>query len=605
LKFTRKSKIKILNKDGLDIANRSVSLYREGLNREKLTKLKVTTYKLENGKVESYKMSNDNEFEESISDNLDKVFFNAVQVGVGDIVEIEYSIISDFLFNLQPWDFQSMYPVEYSRYKVLLPEYFNYNKSIHGYIKVESLPLKGENQKFTIQYDNRHTQFGNSGDRGSYDINSHSTLHTYVAREVEAFREEPYLSSARNFMSSIKFELLSVKFPYSTVDVYSRDWASIDKQFLEHKGFGGYISDRNDGRYVLEQLQLQGNTPEEIVLNTYLSILQYVKFNGKLRTLTNSSLRDVFKQGEGSSAEINLMLVNLLNQQGVESYPVVASTRDHGMVRTSYASLSQFNHVVAAVIIDSSLVFMDASCASCLPGTLPFRTLNGTARLVHPSQRGWVNLSSTQKGITSTAVVARLSESEWSANVQRNFSGYHAFLERLKVNNEGSSEEYIAALANDYSNYKISNPAMNGFEAPEQDLMLTMDIHSGSIEKLGSKLLITPSFMFSFSDNPFKSENRTYPVDFGYRQAENYSITYHLPDNYHMDANPEPARIVLPDGKGSFMYQVIKVGKMIQVQFRYELNESMYSSEDYPLLKQFFSLMIDKINEPLVLDKQS
>ena len=72
-----------------------------------------------------------------------------------------------------------------------------------------------------------------------------------------------------------------------------------------------------------------------------------------------------------------------------------------------------------------------------------------------------------------------------------------------------------------------------------------------------------------------------------------------------MDANPEPARIVLPDGKGSFMYQVIKVGKMIQVQFRYELNESMYSSEDYPLLKQFFSLMIDKINEPLVLDKQS
>src|ERR1043165_4345378 len=49
-------RIHVLNKNGYDIANVSISLYTNGSSEEQLDKLKAVTYNLENGKVVESKL---------------------------------------------------------------------------------------------------------------------------------------------------------------------------------------------------------------------------------------------------------------------------------------------------------------------------------------------------------------------------------------------------------------------------------------------------------------------------------------------------------------------------------------------------------------------
>ena len=110
LDFRRHKRIKILNNKGFDAANLSIYLYSDGSDVEKLQEIKAQTYNLENNSVVVTKLSTKDIFEEKVKKNLVKKKFTFPAVKAGSIIEVEYMIKSDFLFNLQPWSFQGDYP---------------------------------------------------------------------------------------------------------------------------------------------------------------------------------------------------------------------------------------------------------------------------------------------------------------------------------------------------------------------------------------------------------------------------------------------------------------------------------------------------------------
>ena len=71
LVYKHYKRIHILNKNGYDIANVSISLFSNGEDEEQLDKLRAVTYNLENGKVVETKLDvKNNVFKEKISRNL-------------------------------------------------------------------------------------------------------------------------------------------------------------------------------------------------------------------------------------------------------------------------------------------------------------------------------------------------------------------------------------------------------------------------------------------------------------------------------------------------------------------------------------------------------
>jgi len=129
------TRIKILNKNGFDAANVQVHLYTNGKDEEKLENLKGYTYNLEDGKVVETKLDNASIFKDKLSKKYTLRKFTLPAIKEGSIIEYTYTIKSDFIENLQPWEFQGEYPILWSEYEVSIPEFFNYVSLAQGYLE--------------------------------------------------------------------------------------------------------------------------------------------------------------------------------------------------------------------------------------------------------------------------------------------------------------------------------------------------------------------------------------------------------------------------------------------------------------------------------------
>ena len=135
LEFKTFRRAHILNKNGYDIARcRDLHLYRWQGGRRTDFVLKAYTYNLENGKVVETKLDvKESVFKEKIDKNCTIKKFTFPNIKEGSIIEYEYKLKSDFICNLQPWDFQGEYPCLWSEYNVSMPEFYYYVTLSQGY----------------------------------------------------------------------------------------------------------------------------------------------------------------------------------------------------------------------------------------------------------------------------------------------------------------------------------------------------------------------------------------------------------------------------------------------------------------------------------------
>ena len=138
LQFDRLKRIKILSKEGLEYANIRIPLYHDGDIDEKLMGLKAMTINLENGKVQETKLKSDAVFHEKQDANIDLKKVTLPNAKVGSVIDISYSIRSEFIFNFQDWEFQNSIPTVWSEYRASIPEYFSYDMYMQGYVELTS-----------------------------------------------------------------------------------------------------------------------------------------------------------------------------------------------------------------------------------------------------------------------------------------------------------------------------------------------------------------------------------------------------------------------------------------------------------------------------------
>lgn len=118
LLFRKFKRIKVVDKNGYDVATVEIPLYVSGQSEEKLLNLKAVAYNLEDGKVVETKLESKGVFTDKYDKNHIVKKFTIPAVKEGTIIEYTYSVTSPFYFNLQPWNFQDEYPCLLSEYSV-------------------------------------------------------------------------------------------------------------------------------------------------------------------------------------------------------------------------------------------------------------------------------------------------------------------------------------------------------------------------------------------------------------------------------------------------------------------------------------------------------
>lgn len=603
LQFERHTIIKVLTKDGYDWADQEIELYQDGADKEEVFTLKGNSYNLENGKVERTKLDKKSIFYENRNDFWDVQKFTMPNVKEGTVIEFTYTVMSDFFFNLRSWQFQYDIPVVYSEYNTAIPQYFTFRKITQGY---HPMSLNEEKQiaKSIVFRSFERSNVGNrESSSSSNEVRYVDFTTKLIAANIPAIRDEAYVSSMDNYVTKIDFELQSTQFPGGEYKDYRNTWATLNKKLLETRRFG---LQAKHARFTKNDIGTVTGTPDEKIAKVYEFVKKNVKWNRFNSIYATFDTEKAYREGEGSVADINLLLTGMLRDQDIQADPVLVSTRDNGLVRETYPITGQFNYVIAAVKLGDKIILLDATNSTTPIGFLPEKCLNAKGWAVSDEGGYWVDLSPGlgYKKSVSTRLTLNDNGSMIGA-LKLSSDDYASFKSRQEVLQDGETK-YVEQFAKENSWLKVGNHSFENAGDISSPFIENYDVEvEEMINSTGDLIFFNPMIAEKVSENPFKSETRIYPVDFTYPRSSVYSLSLTIPEGYEVDEIPEAISLALPEGKGSFTYSVSAIGGELKVISMLKLKEYFYLSSDYPYLREFFGHIVAKHGEQVVLKKKA
>ena len=607
LLFDRITRTKILTKEGYNHGNFEILLYNgDPEYREKLSGLKVVTYNLVGDKIVETKASNDAIFQEAYNEDYEMVKVAAPNVKEGSVIEITYKIQSQYILNLQDWQFQSTIPVAWSEYRTRIPDFFTYEKYMQGYVVAHIHEEKETPRAITLNYKTRTGGAGFSNTSTNYEqerIDYKERYMRLVAKDVPAFKPEPFITTYKDYISEINYELAYVKFPDKPVEPVMGTWDDISKKLWEHSKFGGEVRGNGFLTKIVESLTAGAATPEDKIAAVHNYVKSNISWDGRFRILSGGSLRKSLDEHRGSSADINLTLTSMLAKAGFKAYPVVISTRDHGFVRTAAPVLGQFNNTVCVVELDGKQLLLDATSKELPAGVLPKHCLNGQGLLVNGQGNAWVNLDPHIRSRSVAEAELHVdSEGDVSYTVHRVLEGYPAFANRASYLNNGEEEyvkEFLAGRP-----WTIRKKQFENTESINQPFRETYEIEADDqVTEAAGVLYINPILLHREVDNPFKLEHREYPVDFGNPFQKVLTFKLKIPAGYAVDEVPASKLIVLPENTARYVFNATVNGDMITVTSMLVINKAIYTQLEYPNLREFYNQVVAKQAEQIILKK--
>jgi transglutaminase-like putative cysteine protease len=606
LQFERIKRIKILTTNGLSWADFSIPLYKSGSTDEKLSGLKAITYNLEKGKIVETKLKNDGIFRETFDEGLDYVKVTCPNVRVGSVIEITYKVTSEFLFHFQDWSFQSTIPTVMSEYRAHIPEYFTYDKYMQGYISLDvsdetRVPASIVINSFERSENSRVVQSTATSDRIDYM----ETRNRWVANNVPAFKPEPFMTSLHDYVSKINFELAVIRYPNQPAKQYMGSWADINNSFVEDENFGGQIKGNAFLKKIAEEVTAGIADDADKIAAISNFIRANIAWDGNQRKYPQIPLRKVFDNKKGNSAEINLLMASMLEKLNIAVTPVLLSTRDHGLLREATPVSSQFNYVICMAQVKDKTFLLDATETLLPPSILPERCLNGRGLAVSKEGFKWVALESKFKTRMVTSADLGLSPTgQLAGKLKLDCNGYRALSKRKHYLINGE-KEYVKNVVGSHSWELKSSEIQNAKEIQKNFVEVHDLIVNENMTLAGEIIYLDPFIYSSYKVNPFKSETREYPVDFGSPHEETFFIKLAVPENYTVDELPKSIVLSMPENAAKYTYNVSHTGNMITVTSMFHINKSLYSQVEYPYLREFYNQVVAKQAEQIVLKKKS
>jgi transglutaminase-like putative cysteine protease len=509
----------------------------------------------------------------------------------GCVIEYSYRKESYRWYDIPSWYFQDDIPKIYSEYEVHIPGYFDFNASLKGALKLTKNSATIETKCFTVG-------------AASADC----SVLVYGMSDIPAFIEEDYMTSKYNFLSAANFELSEYTDLSSGAKVkYAKEWKDIDYQLKDEYSFGGQLKKRSLFKERIVPVIAGKNDPLDKAKAVYAYIQHLFKWNEYYGIYSRDGLSKAIDAHEGSSGDINLALVNALNAAGVNTEAVLLSTRENGTVNPLYPVISDFDYVIAKVNIGDKNYLLDATDALLPFGTVPMRCLNDKGRvfsLDKPSY--WMDLDNLpQREKNTYTLEATLQDDGKLKGTLIHYSiGYDAYTKRKAIKKFNNFEEYVDDLAGRMQKTKILKSEISNLDSLDLPLGEKYEIEINVYDKLNSgKLSFNPFLIDKITANPFKLADRSYPVDWGMPSTDLFVLTMHLPPNYTVETAPQNTSIALPNDGGKFAMVYQAGGNTFTFSHLVQFSKSIYSSEEYPYLKELYNKIITSEKTEMVFTK--
>ncbi|MDF2453476.1 MAG: hypothetical protein K0S26_2980 [Bacteroidota bacterium] len=572
------ARIKILKTSGLDRGNISLPYFITSDGEEEISDIAGFTYNLENEKTVVTPLTKASVFTEKISGTnyVKKIILPNVKKG--SVIEYKFKRRTPFSIDDKPkdWYFQGDIPFKWSELNITIPAYLGYRIIFGGYI-----PLYIKNIEKNKLDD--------------------ETKYKFVIKDAPAFKDESFITSRKDYISKVEFELVS-RSGYSNFYRYSESWGDIAKLLNKHSRFGEELRYSNYLKKVVNSFSSIKDSAE-LINAAYSYVKNNFSWNDSYRLLVQDELKTVFENKKGNSSEINLLLLVLLRELGIKANPVILSTRGNGEIKQEYPMLDRFNYVIVNAKLRGKDLLMDATEPFCVPGLLPERCLNNTGYAI---EKDTVRLISLQPSKSSVLYTINVELDSLGKQITGDYSvlsaSYAALSFRKFLKKEGEKE-----LLNFYKRVKpdwdIESIVTENEEDPFKPFKVKFNFSEAVILNTQHKLYINPLFSENIKENKFKHKERLYPVDLENPYELIVVVNFKVPSNFTIEEIPQKMAITIPDKGAKFAFGIEVDQNVIKIRSHLLVAKSLYSSDQYHYLREFYNTLIQKQAEQIILKK--
>lgn len=590
-----KKRIKILADDGKDFANITIPFISNGKEDciETIEDFKATAFNVVNGKVVKTKIGREAIHEERVNEDFMRAKVAIPQAKAGTIIEYEFTRHSNVFFHIFDWEAQEDIPVVFAQYRLEIPAYFVFNVETSGIYKLEGSHSVGS------------LTFQPTSDNMSRPVTCKTNVYLCTGRNLPALKKDNYVWSERDYQTKVTAELKSYATGSGNYREMKKTWEQVDDLLAKHSDFGARLNDHSKYRDELTAAGIPAMTDlKEKVAATITLLRQKLAWNGEYDVMAHSA-SEVMKKGNGTSGDLNMILLNMLGDAGVQAYPMVMSTRRHGRLPQTYPSLDKLNTFVVAVPNGASWLYVDATTPDGYVNVLDPNLYVEQARLIQkgkPSQ--WVNLQKVGEARTQVVVDGAISSTGVLSGEQTTiYTGNAALSERKAFREAGDSATFVAKKAEGYG-VEISSCEITGHKgfAPAVNEVIKF---SKQGEVASDHIYINPFTAYPIRTNPFLEAERLLPIEFPCRQSVNVTMRLKLPSGWALEELPKSTRITSDDKSmnGQITYNLASEDQLsVQVQFR--LGNVTYAANKYKTLREMFDQLASRSKDMLVLKKK-
>lgn len=583
-------KIKIINTKGFDKGTVEIPLRILKYGDEQVNDLKgITTYTDENGNVQTTELGNKAAFTTTENKYWKTLKFTMPNLKAGSIIEYKYEFTST-QWVIPTWKFQDDIPKINSLYEVHIPGFWNFNISLRGPYKLTKNTADIEKECFT-----RH---------GAKADCSHMT---FQMADIPAFIEEDNMTAPKNFMSAIYFELSEwTNFDTGVKTKYTKEWKDVDFNLKHADYFGSQLKKKDQLKpYILPIISGKKDELEKAKA-VFAYIQKTIKWNN-IYSFGSEGIRKALDSHAGTVGDINLTLVTALGAAGLNAEAVLLSTRANGVVNKLYPVEDDFNYVVAKVNIADKSYMLDASDPLLSFDMLPLKCLNDQGRVMSLDKPSyWIDLTPSQrKAQTSSYDLTLQSNGKLKGTITTYYFGYEAYDRRKAIKKFNTLDEYVENLDDKLVKTKILTSAISNVDSLDMPITEKYEVEIDAFDNLNhNKLAFNPFFFDRITANPFKLEDRNYPVDLGMSSDDRFTLNMHLPADYVIDSAPQGIAISLPNKGGKFITNFAGEGNNFTFSNVFQLTKTIYEPEEYPYLKELFNKIVATEKGEIVFKKK-
>ncbi|HLN52330.1 MAG TPA: transglutaminase-like domain-containing protein [Lentimicrobium sp.] len=576
--FQRTYKVKILKNSGLEHAEISIPVYTGSQGSELISDLKANSYNYNNGVVEVTNLNPKETFTEKINKNWNLKKFAVPNIKEGTVYDVTYIITSPYIFNLRDWNFQWEIPVIFSQYTTKMHPLIEYSYQLQGRNKFD------EFRTYTIN--NTRLVVG--------DENQDILAYEFKFKNLPSFPDDEYIL-AEDYRIKLNFQL-SAYVAYGLVVKVITTWPDLLKEVSNHQDFGKYLkTSEKKAEELLSSIDLPDDKEAKIkaIRNWVASNFNY---NGTESLFADKPVKDFLINKTGNSAEINLFMNGMLSAAGITATPVIISTRSHGKITGAYPFIDAFNYVLTVAELNGRLILLDATNPLLTYREIPSKCLNEKGLIVNTKEVNWINFASGTSSGTNYSFILNVDPENKNIEEQCNLkiTGYTGAKFRYDYVHEYDSlfRELIGTTNAD----TIRQINLADIEKPFE---LSYSCTS-QLEFVDGKIIIDPFMGKAIDKNPFTQVNRNYPLDFNYKKNYSFESSISIPEGFSLSSKPEELIVENPDIKISYFVNDKEPG-IIRVYGSYELKKDVYPADYYTKIKQYFNIIVSRLNEKLVL----